>query len=104
MVLTVNEPFESKQKAIEEGSDIKSEIILQEHVEKRKRVFDTDNGKKLQNEIKRHLDDEKYMRQYHLQQQQDMPDSKLFSIIDNYVEVISIILLTFVLVFLRTYV
>lgn len=51
LVLAVNEPFESKQKAIEEGSDIKSEIILQEHVEKRKRVFDTDNGKKLQNEI-----------------------------------------------------
>lgn len=51
LVLAVNEPFESKQKAIEEGSDIKSEIILQEHVEKRKRVADTDNGKNLQNEI-----------------------------------------------------
>ena len=31
LVLAVNEPFESKQKAIEEGSDIKSEIILQEN-------------------------------------------------------------------------
>ena len=51
LVLAVNEPFESKQKAIEEGSDIKSEIILKEHVEKRKRVADTDNGQKLQNEI-----------------------------------------------------
>ena len=51
LVLAVNEPFESKQKAIEEGSDIKSEIILQEHVEKRKRVADTDNGKKLAQEI-----------------------------------------------------
>ena len=51
LVLAVNEPFESKQKAIEEGSDIKSEIILKEHVEKRKRVADTDNGKKLQEEI-----------------------------------------------------
>jgi fructose-1,6-bisphosphatase-3 len=51
LVLAVNEPFESKQKAIEEGSDIKSEIILQEHVEKRKRVADTDIGEKLQTEI-----------------------------------------------------
>ena len=51
LVLSANEPFESKQKAIEDGSDIKSEIILQEHVEKRKRVSDTDIGKRLQNEI-----------------------------------------------------
>ena len=51
LVLAVNEPFESKQKAIKEGSDIKSEIILKEHVEKRKRVSDTDIGKRLQTEI-----------------------------------------------------
>ena len=38
LVLAVNEPLKKKQKAIKEGSDIKSEIILQEHVEKRKRV------------------------------------------------------------------
>lgn len=51
LVLAVNEPFKSKQKAIEEGSDITSEIILEEHVEKRKRVRDTDIGKKLEVEI-----------------------------------------------------
>ena len=51
LVLAVNEPFESKQKAIEYGSDIKSEIILQENVEKRKSVRDTDIGEKLSGEI-----------------------------------------------------
>ena len=51
LVLAVNEPFESKQKAIECGSDIKSEIILQENVEKRKSVRDTDIGEKLSREI-----------------------------------------------------
>ena len=51
LVLAVNEPFESKQKAIEEGSDIKSEIILQENVKKRKSVKDTDIGTRLCKEI-----------------------------------------------------
>lgn len=51
LVLAVNEPFESKQKAIEEGSDIKSEIILQENVKMRKRVKDTDIGTRLCKEI-----------------------------------------------------
>lgn len=51
LVLAVNDPFESKQKAIDEGSDIKSEIILQEQVEKRKLVADTDIGTKLKEEI-----------------------------------------------------
>ena len=51
LVLAVNEPFESKQKAIEEGSDIKSEIILQENVKMRKRVKDTDIGSRLCKEI-----------------------------------------------------
>lgn len=51
LVLAVNEPFESKQKAIEYGSDIKSEIILQENVEKRKSVRETDIGEKLSGEI-----------------------------------------------------
>ena len=51
LVLAVNEPFESKQKAIEEGSDIKSEIILQENVKARKRVRDTDIGTRLCKEI-----------------------------------------------------
>lgn len=51
LVLAVNEPFESKQKAIDEGSDIKTEIILQETVTKRKMVSDTDIGRKLKVEI-----------------------------------------------------
>ena len=52
LVLAVNEPFESKQKAIEEGIDIKTEIILKETVNKRKMVSDTDIGEKLKEEIK----------------------------------------------------
>ena len=51
LVLSVNEPFLSRVKAIEEGTDIKSQIILKEHVEKRKQVADTDIGKKLKEEI-----------------------------------------------------
>lgn len=51
LVLAVNEPFESKIKAIREGSDIKSEIILKENVDNRKRVSDTDIGKKIKEEI-----------------------------------------------------
>lgn len=51
LVLVENEPFESKQKAIDEGTDIKTEIILRENVEKRKCVADTDIGKKLNEEI-----------------------------------------------------
>ena len=51
LVLAVNEPFESKIKAIKEGTDIKSEIILKENVDNRKRVADTDIGQKLKEEI-----------------------------------------------------
>ena len=51
LVLAANEPFESKCKAINEGLDIKSQTILKENVEKRKRVEDTDIGKKIQEEI-----------------------------------------------------
>ena len=51
LLLSVNEPFTSKQKAVDEGSDIKSQIILKEHVHNRKSVSDTDIGKKLRGEI-----------------------------------------------------
>jgi fructose-1,6-bisphosphatase-3 len=51
LVLAANEPFESKCKAINEGLDIKSQTILKENVISRKRVADTDIGKKLQEEI-----------------------------------------------------
>ena len=51
LVLAANEPFESKCKAINEGLDIKSQTILKENVISRKRVSDTDIGKKIQEEI-----------------------------------------------------
>ena len=41
----------SRVKAIEEGSDIKSQIILKENIAKRKRVADTDIGARLREEI-----------------------------------------------------
>lgn len=51
LVLAMNEPFESKNKAIEEGLDIKSQTILKENILTRKRVADTDIGEKLKEEI-----------------------------------------------------
>lgn len=51
LVLAMNEPFESKCKAIEEGLDIKTQTILREDIKMRKRVSDTDIGKKLQEEV-----------------------------------------------------
>lgn len=51
LVLAMNEPFESKTKAIEEGLDIRTQTVLKENIAKRKRVADTDIGKKLQEEI-----------------------------------------------------
>ena len=47
----MNEPFESKCKAIEEGLDIKSQTILKENIQTRKRVADTDIGEKLKEEV-----------------------------------------------------
>lgn len=49
--LVQHEPFESKQKAIEQGVDIKSETKVLEFVENRKLVRDTDIGKELQRQI-----------------------------------------------------
>lgn len=49
--LVQHEPFESKQKAIEKGVDIKSETKVLEFVENRKLVRDTDIGKELQRQI-----------------------------------------------------
>lgn len=51
LVLAMNEPFESKAKAIENGLDIKTQIILKESIVKRKQVADTDIGTKLKEEI-----------------------------------------------------
>ena len=49
--MAMNEPFESKCKAIEEGLDIKAQTILKENIVNRKRVADTDIGKEIQEEI-----------------------------------------------------
>ena len=49
--LVQHEPFESKQKAIEQGIDIISETKVVEFLDKRILVRDTDNGKKLQEQI-----------------------------------------------------
>lgn len=49
--LVQHEPFESKQKAIEQGVDIISETKVVEFVEKRKLVRDTDIGQELQRQI-----------------------------------------------------
>ena len=49
--LVQHEPFESRQRAIEEGKDIISDTKLVEFVEKRKLVRDTDIGVELQAQI-----------------------------------------------------
>ncbi len=51
LVLTANEPFESKQKAIEEELDVQYKIVVKEKDIERKRVKDTDIGEKLKDEI-----------------------------------------------------
>lgn len=51
MILAANEPFESKNKAIVDGLDIKSQTILKQYVKDRKRVKDTDIGQNLQAQI-----------------------------------------------------
>ena len=51
LVLAMNQPFESRTKAIEEGHDIISQTILKENVLNRKRVADTDIGTRLKEEI-----------------------------------------------------
>ena len=51
LVLAANEPFESKNKAIVHGLDIKSQTILKQDAKDRKRVKDTDIGKSLYSQI-----------------------------------------------------
>ena len=51
LVLAANEPFESKNKAILDGLDIKSQTILTQYVKHRKCVKDTDVGKYLQSQV-----------------------------------------------------
>lgn len=52
LVLAAHEPFESVEKAVQEGSDIVSHTILVQHVVRRKMVADTDNGKLMRENIK----------------------------------------------------
>lgn len=51
LVLAENESFTSKKDAIQEGTDIKSQIILKENIKYRKSVGDTDTGIKIKQEI-----------------------------------------------------
>lgn len=61
LVLAAHEPFESVEKAVQEGSDIISHSILVQHVVRRKTVADTDNGKIMQENIE---DLEKLLQAY----------------------------------------
>ena len=51
LILSANEPFDSKQDAIRDETDIKYDIMVNEKVTERKNVSDTDIGKTLQDEI-----------------------------------------------------
>ena len=51
LMLSANEPFDSKMDAIINEKDIKYDIMVKPNVSTRKRVADTDIGKDLQNEI-----------------------------------------------------
>ena len=51
LVLAANEPFESKNKAILHGLDIKSQTVLKQDAKDRKCVKDTDIGKNLESQI-----------------------------------------------------
>ena len=50
-LLAAHEPFESVEKAVETGSDIHSDTVLVQHVDRRKTVADTDNGQALKQNI-----------------------------------------------------
>ncbi len=51
-LLAAHEPFESVEKAVETGSDIHSETVLVQHVDRRKTVADTDIGKEVKENIR----------------------------------------------------
>ena len=52
LILTAHDPFESTEAAIEKGSDIHSDSIIVKRVMARKRVEDTDDGKRLKERIR----------------------------------------------------
>lgn len=51
LILAANEPFDSKQKAIEDELDVQSKIVVKEKDVVRKTVADTDIGKRLKSEV-----------------------------------------------------
>ncbi len=51
-LLAAHEPFESVEKAVETGSDIHSDTVLVQNVERRKTVADTDIGQGIKENIK----------------------------------------------------
>ncbi len=51
LLLAAHQPFESVEKAVQDGSDIVSHMVLVEHVMKRKTVADTDIGRYLKESI-----------------------------------------------------
>ncbi|MCI9176393.1 MAG: fructose-1,6-bisphosphatase [Lachnospiraceae bacterium] len=51
LLLAAHEPFESVEKAVQDGSDIHSHMMLVQHVNMRKTVADTDVGKEIKESI-----------------------------------------------------
>jgi len=51
LILSANEPFDSKAEAIRDEKDIQYEIMVNETETERKRVADTDVGRELQNQV-----------------------------------------------------
>lgn len=52
LLLAAHEPFESVEKAVQNGSDIHSHTVLVQQVQRRKTVADTDVGKELKESIR----------------------------------------------------
>ena len=52
LILAAHEPFESVEKAVQEGSDIHSEMYIVQQVKKRMTVADTDTGKEMREAVK----------------------------------------------------
>ena len=52
LMLAAHEPFESVEKAVQEGSDIHSEMRIVQQVDKRMTVADTDTGKEMKEAVK----------------------------------------------------
>ncbi len=51
LLLAAHQPFESVEKAVQNGSDIHSHMLLVQHVNLRRTVADTDVGKEIKESI-----------------------------------------------------